>query len=783
MDRRPQQPPSRGRPNMNRQSQANSARSQAQQSQSQAHLAESQANLTHSLLEYDSTSSTSGEPATSESSFRSTSFPGQYSAPGSNPFPPRAAHFPSSGFNPHPRPGLGSGASSSNHGSPAWSSRSGGSDRAFAPGLGVKKPKVDPYDPTAMLAAKDDYTFLKHKQSAEVRGTWTTIDPDSERRKFDQRWYEQRRQAASGSGSNASGTQTPIAGPSGLASNTASSIRDVQHPSDRPQSSGTSEMSMEPMHVDERFEDPNLDIDPEVRAEFRPVGEVLRERVVPRSIVEERNARIAPQRAAAPKMKVVFGQGVSKTMERLGDLRGEHQDRYGNYIGEDLGKMKKYLQDQRQELIHLRDEEMIRRTKEKRAWDALSPEEKERQLAKKQAPVRAFALALGEQGFDSFEFDEIPDIYTKRVTAEHIAAWEAQMNRDSVRNVTTEPRFFEGDSLRNVTSEPLFVEDDSLRSGSTTPRPVGRRVTTDRSRHQGARRTISTAETSSGTVRVTGKTTLPTPAGSTPLVASRLSRTTTTSTRSSSLIRFGEPTLAPLGDIRDLPPPRDNKTAAIRYDRAKEACSTRGRVVLVALHEMVTFTPTSVSSRLFGGVIQEIQLHPRERMAIVVFLFPNEAESFVRHSTTIQERDPQAYRRMQLDAEWYGGEERKAVMPLQRGVMQAVIGEDVSRVLKLERIPVTKKREQLGEELKARLGTILVNVSLVKDPKRHVQHNQGHSCIIEFASIKDAYDSLRRFRAGKIKGYEDKPVSWLHDPCDQPAPKSKHCRCINCMEE
>ena len=45
--------------------------------------------------------------------------------------------------------------------------------------------------------------------------------------------------------------------------------------------------------------------------------------------------------------------------------------------------MKKHLEEDRSRLIQERDEQLVRATLEKRAWDALDPSEKERRLAKK----------------------------------------------------------------------------------------------------------------------------------------------------------------------------------------------------------------------------------------------------------------------------------------------------------------------------------------------------------------------------------------------------------------
>lgn len=76
---------------------------------------------------------------------------------------------------------------------------------AFAPGLAIKKPKLDPYASIGVSAPKDDYTLLKEKQDTRVGGTWTTIDIGEKKRHFDTLWHETRKNSAS----DASGPSLP----------------------------------------------------------------------------------------------------------------------------------------------------------------------------------------------------------------------------------------------------------------------------------------------------------------------------------------------------------------------------------------------------------------------------------------------------------------------------------------------------------------------------------------------------------------------------------------------
>jgi hypothetical protein len=73
---------------------------------------------------------------------------------------------------------------------------------------------------------------------------------------------------------------------------------------------------------------------------------------------------------------------------------------------------------------------------------------------------------------------------------------------------------------------------------------------------------------------------------------------------------------------------------------ATEIVLKRGRVVLIRLHEPVKFTPGAIAQRVFGGTIQEMQLFPTQRFAIIVFLHPAEAKVFLRRvkNTYMHER-------------------------------------------------------------------------------------------------------------------------------------------------
>ena len=592
-----------------------------------------------------------------------------------------------------------------------------------------------------------------------MRGTWTTIDPDGHRPTFDRRYNDRRSAAGATEASLISGSQTPDM-PNATAARQWSRSTTAEHAWSRPclgsDDQATSHQFIDD-EIDERFEDPGIDVDPEIRRKFQPISHILEERPSGRSAFEQRNRQIMPKLACAMVTKVVLGGKVAKTLERKGDSRGEEQDRFGKYIGVDRGQMKKHLLEDRQALIKRRDEEMVLATQEKRAWDALSSEMKDEQLAKRHAAADAFARSVDTWECAVFEYAEIPEIY--EFTPDEIRTRSMRSSRGVAESVGDDSFIGLEDNIsgRDMLSPTAQAssERDAFRPDSSTPQDsfqTAKAVYNDIA----CRRTESS------------------------LASPSLASETTGSRLSVSIARISEPRLVPATDILGLPKPRPDESLADRYNSVQSQCSSRGRVVTIILDKLVQFNPSNVIDRIRGGVLQDIQLHPREHMAIVIFIFPGEARTFVKHNQILQRKDPLAYRQLQLEARWYGGEEKTATMPLQRGIFQLVLGERATRVLRLERIPLSKKREELADELQKAFGMILVKVVLIRHPKRHIREKNGNSALIEFTSIKDAYEVFGSFKEGKVVGYEDGLVSWLRDPCDRPAPKSPFCMCRGC---
>jgi len=80
----------------------------------------------------------------------------------------------------------------------------------------------------------------------------------------------------------------------------------------------------------------------------------------------------------------------------------------------------------------------------------------------------------------------------------------------------------------------------------------------------------------------------------------------------------------------------------------------RGRLVVVKLDRLVKFTPGAVARRVFGGLVQEFQLHPSRSAAVVLFVHPTEARSFIQHVQNVwRSGTAQEQSQMQIEAWWY----------------------------------------------------------------------------------------------------------------------------------
>ena len=248
----------------------------------------------------------------------------------------------------------------------------------------------------------------------------------------------------------------------------------------------------------------------------------------------------------------------------------------------------------------------------------------------------------------------------------------------------------------------------------------------------------------------------------------------------SSVLEKG-PDLAPLQDIAvDLVKHSDD-SAAKKFDLTRRASTKHGRIVTVILHEPVVYSTSAVVERVFGGTIQEIQYFPEERQALVVFVHPDEAATFVKHVQSVKESKTYDYRQLQVDADWYNGTEATAVWPAQKFILAGVIAGEASRTILLKGLSPELGLDELSRQMKVRLSKILVKVTLVKQRNTFTGKREGNSAVLEFASIKDAVDVMELFKSKKVADFTEVTVEVLTDPCCKgPVYTRDYCRCIYC---
>ena len=176
----------------------------------------------------------------------------------------------------------------------------------------------------------------------------------------------------------------------------------------------------------------------------------------------------------------------------------------------------------------------------------------------------------------------------------------------------------------------------------------------------------------------------------------------------------------------------------------------RPRLVTVSLHPDVKFTSEALVSRLFGGKVQEIQFFPDSAQALVLFVKPQDAKTFVSHVHNAR-ANPHAleYRQLQIAAEWHNGKWEDARVKQTRYVSRVAIIRRGSRVLCINNVNPRVKQENLLGIFKRRLSddAHLVRCKLVKPkhqpdarlykPKNHFEQAiEGlNQAVLEFASM------------------------------------------------
>lgn len=119
---------------------------------------------------------------------------------------------------------------------------------------------------------------------------------------------------------------------------------------------------------------------------------------------------------------------------------------------------------------------------------------------------------------------------------------------------------------------------------------------------------------------------------------------------------------------------------------------------------------------------------------MIAFLFPWEAEAFLKHIQMAREKSDHEFRRLQISAEWYRGLEIDSVYPGQKHLIAKVLGENASRAVRIDGISKEIKKDMLLEVFKQHFPD-LVRLRLVVPKKRYEQEREdSNMMILEFNS-------------------------------------------------
>jgi hypothetical protein len=408
--------------------------------------------------------------------------------------------------------------------------------------------------------------------------------------------------------------------------------------------------------LDPRFDDPELNIPENILANFLPINRL--HEAYPR---QSREGSITTQ----------LGGQTIVYHPKTRDTRLDHLDRHQNYIGKDLGAISKRFKRQHKEDVAERDRQMLQATAEWRAWSAMSPDERVALCDQLKKP----AFFCGADKADQFDEEEIPEVYTRKVSIERIINWMSEntplgdIERGSIRESPSK-------GGQNSTSRKLVdsfqpaeqsTEIDEFAMGEdfiSLKSPVKPRTSYE---VQGLIKTALDFKNSNYAGSIRSESSHFRPAS----IQGQKQASSVSGASSAVSSAFGtassyDPSLCnPFTiDIRpELQPPKDYSAPADGcpsrketqlFNRASSISQKNGRIVVVRLHEPVKFTPGAIVQRVFGGIVQELQVFPVHRLAVLIFLHCTEARSFVRHVKSVSHYgNAQEIRQLQIDADWY----------------------------------------------------------------------------------------------------------------------------------
>ncbi|KAI9741466.1 MAG: hypothetical protein M1818_004272 [Claussenomyces sp. TS43310] len=582
---------------------------------------------------------------------------------------------------------------------------------------------------------------------------------------------------------------------------TNTSIGDVRGPTNHPLAAtfGTSHVlqggnagstfTSKTQELDGRQEDLDLDVDAEIRENFLPIAE-LHEAKLPLSELEFTNKDLVAINTGGIVRQTYGAPYVPKVDDRV-----KHLDRYGNYIGLDRGQIKKRHRKAHKKAIKERDREMLAATRELRIWQAMSPEERAERLDALRKPIIFWNDQPGAAGEDVIEVDTFPEEFTRKLSIRSINEAEISAVSNASQHGGSTDRYLHSDDsvygsdVEHSSSSWFSINDDEIHAGiATNKSPVPFRR--NEQQVQDLLLNLTIKQKHARSTRDSTRSASTTRAQRNVPLGSNLFEEETISLSGAS---DGPDFLFTFDDRPELQKPPDTSVALTEglppsvdrfFKRALELCEKKGRAVTVTLDNLVKFTPGAIMKRVFGGIIQEIQIHPEKRIALVIFIHSSEASAFVKHVTSVKEAGSgQERRELQLDVTWYQEMESSSIIPAQPNLIAQHIVNNATRTLRLHRIPLHKSKETLNEELGFRLGRLLIFFILVTPPQRYMQAQYGRQAIAEFASIGDALEARQALMEGKVAEFDDCAPEFTDDLSSHRAAAKSYCSCLGCEEQ
>ena len=157
-------------------------------------------------------------------------------------------------------------------------------------------------------------------------------------------------------------------------------------------------------------------------------------------------------------------------------------------------------------------------------------------------------------------------------------------------------------------------------------------------------------------------------------------------------------------------------------------------MVVVRLMPELQFTSQKLLEKIRGARLQEVQFFPDEHEAVLLFVYPQEAEAFIKHIEYARGISDHEFRRLQLAATWYKTISLDAIYPTQPGVLAQILSHGASRAIKVDGISNDVHIGMLEAFLKSHFEH-MVGLRLIRPTKNYEKNRENSTfMLIDFDS-------------------------------------------------